>query len=199
MKPQEILGMVEEAAGTRMFEERKDKAKKTMGKKEKKVAEITHDLENEIVPKLDRLRGEKRAYLSYEKACSELERLSRVLRAWEWREAHERVRKRDVELEKKKADAERVQKDCQSHSQEVKDAEAGKVDAEKRRDAELRKGGAFAKREAEVKELEVALVKLRTQAEIMHTSIQDEEKRSKQVEEGLGTVRISLDKYLMTC
>jgi hypothetical protein len=34
MRPQEILGMVEEAAGTRMFEERKDKAKKTMGKKE---------------------------------------------------------------------------------------------------------------------------------------------------------------------
>ncbi len=33
MRPQEILGMVEEAAGTRMFEERKEKAKKTMGKK----------------------------------------------------------------------------------------------------------------------------------------------------------------------
>ena len=28
MKPQEILGMVEEAAGTRMFEERKDKARR---------------------------------------------------------------------------------------------------------------------------------------------------------------------------
>jgi chromosome segregation ATPase len=32
--------MVEEAAGTRMFEERKDKAKKTMGKKDKRVQEI---------------------------------------------------------------------------------------------------------------------------------------------------------------
>jgi hypothetical protein len=40
MKPQEILGMVEEAAGTRMFEERKDKAVKTMAKKDKKVAEM---------------------------------------------------------------------------------------------------------------------------------------------------------------
>lgn len=40
MKPQEILGMVEEAAGTRMFEERKEKALKTMAKKDKKVAEI---------------------------------------------------------------------------------------------------------------------------------------------------------------
>jgi chromosome segregation ATPase len=40
MKPPEILGMVEEAAGTRMFEERKDKAMKTMAKKDKKVEEI---------------------------------------------------------------------------------------------------------------------------------------------------------------
>jgi chromosome segregation ATPase len=40
MKAAEILGMVEEAAGTRMFEERKDKAMKTMTKKDKKVEEI---------------------------------------------------------------------------------------------------------------------------------------------------------------
>lgn len=40
MKPAEILGMVEEAAGTRMFEERKEKAVKTMTKKDKKVEEI---------------------------------------------------------------------------------------------------------------------------------------------------------------
>ena len=41
MRPQEILGMVEEAAGTRMFEDKKDKARKTMGKKEKRVKDIT--------------------------------------------------------------------------------------------------------------------------------------------------------------
>ena len=40
MKPAEILGMIEEASGTRMFEERKEKAVKTMAKKDKKVEEI---------------------------------------------------------------------------------------------------------------------------------------------------------------
>jgi hypothetical protein len=40
MRPQEILGMMEEAAGTRMFEDRKEKAKRTMGKKDLKVKEI---------------------------------------------------------------------------------------------------------------------------------------------------------------
>jgi structural maintenance of chromosome 2 len=41
MKPPEILAMIEEAAGTRMFEDRKASAFRTMGKKEKKVEEIT--------------------------------------------------------------------------------------------------------------------------------------------------------------
>jgi len=39
MRPPEILGLIEEAAGTRMYEERKDKARKTMTKKEKRVQE----------------------------------------------------------------------------------------------------------------------------------------------------------------
>jgi structural maintenance of chromosome 2 len=82
MRPQEILGMVEEAAGTRMFEERKDKAKKTMGKKEKRVDEITSLLTEEITPKLDTLRKEKRSFLQWQKACTELEQIGRVLHAW---------------------------------------------------------------------------------------------------------------------
>lgn len=40
MKPQEILGMVEEASGTRMFEERKEKAMTQMTKKDKAFAEM---------------------------------------------------------------------------------------------------------------------------------------------------------------
>ena len=40
MKPPEILAMIEEAAGTRMFEEKKDKALKTILKKDQKLTEI---------------------------------------------------------------------------------------------------------------------------------------------------------------
>jgi chromosome segregation ATPase len=42
MKPAEILAMIEEAAGTKMFEDRKAKAFATMAKKEKKVDEINN-------------------------------------------------------------------------------------------------------------------------------------------------------------
>jgi structural maintenance of chromosome 2 len=40
MKPPEILGMIEEAAGTRMFETKKQNALKTIEKKESKLKEI---------------------------------------------------------------------------------------------------------------------------------------------------------------
>ena len=63
MKAKEILAMLEEAAGTRMFEDRRDKAYKTMAKKEMKVQEIAELLRDEIDPKLEKLRQEKRAFL----------------------------------------------------------------------------------------------------------------------------------------
>lgn len=40
MKPPEILGMLEEAAGTRMYENKKDAALRTLEKKQVKVDEI---------------------------------------------------------------------------------------------------------------------------------------------------------------
>lgn len=40
MKPPEVLGMLEEAAGTRMYETKKEAALKTLEKKQVKVDEI---------------------------------------------------------------------------------------------------------------------------------------------------------------
>ena len=40
MKPPEILGMLEEAAGTRMYESKKEAALRTLEKKQVKVEEI---------------------------------------------------------------------------------------------------------------------------------------------------------------
>ena len=40
MKPPEILGMLEEAAGTRLFESKKEAALRTLDKKQVKVEEI---------------------------------------------------------------------------------------------------------------------------------------------------------------
>lgn len=175
MRPQEILGMVEEAAGTRMFEDRKDKAKKTMGKKEKRVQELTSLLDEEITPKLEKLRAEKRSYLQWQKACSELERIARVLRAWEWMEGQERVVKKEREVDEKKGGVERVKEGKKRSAREGEAAERDVEDVVKKRDAEMRKGGKLKKLEEEVGELGKSVVKIRTQAEIKEGTIKDEE------------------------
>jgi len=134
MRPPEILGLIEEAAGTRMYEERKDKARKTMAKKEKRVAEISSLLDEEITPKLDKLRDEKRSFLAYQKQTTELEKLARFLNAWEWKESTERVKRKEGELEKKTALLETCKEDAKKRAQELESAETEKKAAIKRRD-----------------------------------------------------------------
>jgi len=72
MKPPETLGMIEEAAGTRMFETKKLAALKTIEKKDAKVNELTACMDGDITPKLDRLRSEKANYLSWSQSNTEL-------------------------------------------------------------------------------------------------------------------------------
>lgn len=189
MRPQEILGMVEEAAGTRMFEERKEKAQKTMGKKEKRVDEITSLLTEEITPKLDKLRAEKRSFLQWQKACSELERIGRLLRAWEWSEAQERVVRKENELHKKEGDIAKTKKERERAVKECNAAEKEYEEVKMKMEEEMRKGGKFKKREEELKELEKELVKMKTQKDIKMGTIEDEEKNVQSAMEEAKEVR----------
>lgn len=117
-----------------MYEERKDKAFKTMQKKEKRVAEILSLLNEEISPKLDKLRDEKRSFLAYQKQATELERLARVLAANEWREAGERVKRKEVELVKRGEGLEELREGLERRQGELESAESEKKAAIKRRD-----------------------------------------------------------------
>ncbi|KII90449.1 hypothetical protein PLICRDRAFT_157597 [Plicaturopsis crispa FD-325 SS-3] len=192
MRPPEILSLVEEAAGTRMFEDRKSKAIKTMAKKEKRVAEITSLLKEEITPKLDALRAEKKSFLQYQKASTELERIGRVLRAWEWTEGQERVVRKTREAAAREKEGERTRKEKERCLKEIEAAERDCEDVVRRREEEMRKGGKFKKRQEEVAELDKVLVKLRTQVEIKNGSIVDEESRVSGLEETLQELENSL-------
>ncbi|KAI6660202.1 Structural maintenance of chromosomes protein 2-like [Oopsacas minuta] len=78
MKPPEILSLLEEAAGTRMWENKKLTAQRTIDKKNQKLAEIEDVLASEINPTLTRLHSERAAYLAYQRCISELEQLTRL-------------------------------------------------------------------------------------------------------------------------
>ncbi|KAK5052647.1 hypothetical protein LTR84_002512 [Exophiala bonariae] len=181
MKAAEILAMIEEAAGTRMFEDRKEKATKTMAKKEMKVLEIEGLLKEEIEPKLDKLRGEKRAWLDYQKTQSELERLTRVVTAADYVRAGEKMKSASQEHELKKAKVQHLEDNGVKLKREIENLEEDAQRVKSIREKEMRKGGRFQELENKVKEYSHELVRLGTVLDLKQSSIAEEEQRKKDV------------------
>ncbi|ETN46032.1 uncharacterized protein HMPREF1541_00215 [Cyphellophora europaea CBS 101466] len=181
MKSVEILAMIEEAAGTRMFEDRKDKANKTMAKKEMKVKEIEGLLKEEIEPKLDKLRGEKRAWLDYQKTQGELERLTRVVVAAEYVRGGEKMRQATDEHEAKRAKMQHLEDNAVKLKREIENLEEDAQRVRAVREKEMRKGGRFQALENQVKEHSHELVRLATVLDLKKSSLSEEESRKKDV------------------
>jgi structural maintenance of chromosome 2 len=178
MKPVEILAMIEEAAGTRIFEDRRDKAFKTMSKKEMKVQEITELLKDEIEPKLEKLRMEKRAFLDFQQTQNDLERLTRVVVAHDYVKNQEKLKQsaNDLDLKKQRAkdleeSAVRLKNEIDNLAEDVKVVKA-------QREKELRKGGKAQALEEEVKKHSHEVVRLSTVIELKKTSMAEENDRT---------------------
>lgn len=182
MKAKEILAMLEEAAGTRMFEDRRDKAYKTMAKKEMKVQELAELLRDEIDPKLEKLRQEKRAFLEFQQTQSELERLTKLVIAHDYIRYNERLRQSADDLEAKKQRARdleqagvRMKKEIDYLQEDIKTVKAT-------REKELRKGGKFQALEEEVKAHSHEMVRLTTVLDLKNTSMAEETTRKTDIE-----------------
>jgi len=123
MKPNEILGMVEEAAGTRMYENKKLAAIKTIEKKQKKVEEINSVLSEEITPTLERLRKEKQHYLEWSMKKSEVERMEKFVVASEYKRAQDILQKNKDVIEELDAEVKRNEDIFQQCNEEIKQKE----------------------------------------------------------------------------
>ena len=84
MKPLEILGLLEEGAGTSIYEMKKIDALKTIKKKENKLDEINKILMEEISPQLEKLLKDKQTFLTWKSRENEIQRLTKVLIAYEY-------------------------------------------------------------------------------------------------------------------
>jgi structural maintenance of chromosome 2 len=192
MKPVEILAMIEEAAGTRMFEDRRDKAFKTMAKKEMKVQEITELLKDEIEPKLEKLRTEKRAFLDFQQTQNDLERLTRVVVAHDYVKNQEKLKQsaNDLDLKKQRAkdleeSAVRLKSEIDNLAEDVKAVKA-------QREKELRKGGKAQALEEEVKKHSHELVRLTTIMDLKKSSMAEERERGSSIKKTVSELETSL-------
>ncbi|KAG9396351.1 Structural Maintenance Chromosome protein 2, SMC2 [Carpediemonas membranifera] len=72
MKPDQIMRLIEEAAGTRMYETKKAEVQKVFFQKEKKIAEIDLLLKEDIEPRLKQLNEQHAMYERQKEAREEL-------------------------------------------------------------------------------------------------------------------------------
>lgn len=103
MKHQETLGMIEEAAGTRMYENKKAGALRTLEKKQNKVDEINKLLAEEITPTLEKLQKERANYMRWVSNNNEMERLQRFVIAYEYVQLKDRAENKNQQLDEMEA------------------------------------------------------------------------------------------------
>ena len=192
MKPVEILAMIEEAAGTRMFEDRRDKAFKTMAKKDMKLQEITELLRDEIEPKLEKLRTEKRAFLDFQQTQTDLERLDRLVVAHDYVSNTEKLQRSAADLEAKVQRQKALEDSTARLKSEISHLEEDVQRVRAQRDKELRKGGKAQGLEDAVKKHSNEIVRLATVIELKKSSLAEEEERKATVEKNVAELEASL-------
>lgn len=129
MKPPEILSMIEEAAGTRMFETKKQAALKTIEKKQAKVEEITNVVNSEIMPTLDKLRSDRQNYATWNANNQDIDRLTRLLVAFDYSVALARVNGSDNERAEMEREMNKLNKEQEDAANDINacDAEINKL------------------------------------------------------------------------
>ncbi|TQN66945.1 Structural maintenance of chromosomes protein 2 [Colletotrichum shisoi] len=198
MKPVEILAMIEEAAGTRMFEDRRDKALKTMAKKEMKLQEITELLRDEIEPKLEKLRTEKRAFLDFQQTQNDLERLTRVVVAHDYVRCQEKLEQSAADLEGKKQRQKDLEESATRLKSEISHLEEDVKRVREQRDKELKKGGKAQALEDAVKKHSNGLVRLATVMDLKKSSMAEEKEKKTSVEKNVSELEATLQEKTQT-
>lgn len=126
--------MIEEAAGTKMYEIKKQQVQKTMEKKDQKFSELKAILNDELAPKLDKLRAERIKYMEFKRVERELEHLLRLYQAWEYFACQGRTKVAQEELEKEENQVKQVEADIKTKRSKIQEIEEEIVELENRAD-----------------------------------------------------------------
>lgn len=136
MKPPEILALLEEAAGTRMFEDRRAKALSTIDKKDRKVGEIEGLLGEVIQPKLAALRAERTQFMEYKRGEAEADRLKRLLLAFQFYTHSQSVGEKREMLIGLQGSVQEFAAEEQADRQQLREIDSQLAELKKRREAE---------------------------------------------------------------
>lgn len=190
MKPPEILAMIEEAAGTRMYEAKKQQALKTIEKKEEKIKEINDILMEEVTPTLNKLREERTQYLQFQKTERELEHLNRQYVAYKFCSMEQASSRLKEEFEDLHKERETLISTGENLKTEIAELEKQVHNLQQQRDEEG--GKQLSGLEANLRAQEKAESKAQTAVKMHKESIKAEEKKKKGLTKSLEVDRAAL-------
>lgn len=84
MQPKEILSLIEEAAGTGLYEKERQKAVKEMRNREGDLRESETLAEEEVRPRLEEMREKKRIFLEYQQCANANDATEKIVAASEY-------------------------------------------------------------------------------------------------------------------
>ncbi|CDW71413.1 structural maintenance of [Stylonychia lemnae] len=119
MKPMEILGLIEEAAGISLYQNKKDQTMALIRKKDAKLQEIDKILEDDVNPQLEQLRKDKEEYALFKSNEGLIQENEKILVAYEYFDIHKFLSGSDRELEKKRNERLKYERDITNKTQEV--------------------------------------------------------------------------------
>lgn len=179
MKPPEILAMIEEAAGTRMYECKKISAQKTIEKKEAKLKEIQTILDEEITPTMQKLQEERSSYLEYQKLMREIQHLSRLYVAWLFVCAEETKMKSAENLKVMQDNIAKMQTCMAENESKVQELSAQIQELQKKKDQEI--NGVLKSLEEALAEVQRVDAKAQSALDVKKQNLKDETKKRKEL------------------
>ncbi|CAL1601519.1 unnamed protein product [Knipowitschia caucasica] len=183
MKPPEILAMIEEAAGTRMYECKKISAQKTIEKKEAKLKEIQTILHEEITPTMQKLQEERSSYLEYQKLMREIQHLSRLYVAWLFVCAEETKTKSAENLRVMQENITKMQASIAENEGKINELTAQINELQKKKDQEV--NGVLKTLEESLAEVQRVDAKAQSSLDMKKQNLKDEEKKKKELSKSM--------------
>ncbi|SOV17392.1 chromosome segregation protein, putative [Plasmodium gaboni] len=192
MKPIELLGLIEESSGTKLYEVKRTNAIKLMVKKDQKLGEINKVLFEEIEPTLVKLKKEKEEYNKFVSNNEEIEKYEKVEIAYKYYVAKKMMTKCEEKIE----DAKNEERILEKGIKEIdKDIEKYKIEKEK-----IVKETTIANEPmklliSEKEELEKKISQLKSESKIENKEKAKEKKRREDIKKEINNLENKLDDY----
>ncbi|KAI8462562.1 MAG: structural maintenance of chromosomes protein 2 [Monoraphidium minutum] len=192
MKPPEILSLLEEASGTKLYERKKEGALRTLAKKQTKLLEIDSLMDEELLPTLALLEKQCATYHEYAVTSQAYERLKRFCVAHEYNLCQRALESGQGELDALQAEAAALDEKRAELEAEVADRDSGILALQTEKELQARGGDRGWRAGGEVKELQEEVDKLAMRLAKDQAELKNSKDSLKGEEAGLAAIKAQL-------